>query len=260
MEAHARPQWKLCQRHLVATCGPTNGYVPYAFASATLADGRVVIVGGEYNFGSFAFTNLGAVYDPKKNTWTNLPPPNGWAYIGDSPSALLPNGKFLVGRKFDQQMAILDPVTLTWAAAGSTGKTDWNAEEGYACWGMADPDLGCTEQPAFGEVHPVDRPVGHCGQHSGQLAGYRPRSVASVTVMVCCTVRRERPGPASSAPTAPCSPPAPCICTIPPDTPLSITPARRRPIPGPGFPDRTFPTATMPAITLPCSYPTETCS
>ncbi len=112
-----------------------SGYEPYAFASATLADGRVVIVGGEYNFGSFAFTNLGAVYDPKKNTWTNLPPPNGWAYIGDSPSALLPNGKFLVGRKFDQQMAILDPATLTWTAAGSTGKTDWNAEEGYTLLG-----------------------------------------------------------------------------------------------------------------------------
>src|SRR5882672_10461423 len=37
------------------------GYVPYAFASAVLADGRVVIVGGEYNQGTFTLTAQGAV-------------------------------------------------------------------------------------------------------------------------------------------------------------------------------------------------------
>ncbi len=108
-----------------------SGYEPYAFASAVLADGRLVIVGGEYNFGVFAFTNLGAIYDPIKNTWTNLPPPSGWAYIGDSPSAVLPNGLFLVGRKFDQKMATLNPATDTWTEVGSTGKSDWFAEEGW---------------------------------------------------------------------------------------------------------------------------------
>ena len=40
------------------------GYVPYAMASAVLADGRLLIEGGEYNYGSFAFTSLGAIYDP----------------------------------------------------------------------------------------------------------------------------------------------------------------------------------------------------
>lgn len=108
-----------------------SGYEPYAMASAVLADGRVVIVGGEYNFGNFAFTNKSAVYDPKANTWTMLAPPTGWDFIGDSPSAVLPNGKLLVGRKFDEQMAVLDPATLKWTAVGSTGKSDWNAEEGW---------------------------------------------------------------------------------------------------------------------------------
>jgi N-acetylneuraminic acid mutarotase len=61
------------------------GYVPDAFASAVLADGRVVITGGEYLNGAFTLTNLGAIYDPKANTWTNLPPPASWKYIGDSP-------------------------------------------------------------------------------------------------------------------------------------------------------------------------------
>ena len=92
----------------------TGGYAPNAFASAVLADGRLVITGGEFNGnGTYVFSNRGAVYDPVKNLWTNLKPPAGWAYIGDSPCAVLPNGKFLVGRKFDTRMAVLDPATLT---------------------------------------------------------------------------------------------------------------------------------------------------
>jgi hypothetical protein len=50
--------------------------VPDDFASAVLADGRLVITGGEYNNDTFALTNLGAIYDPKANTWTALAPPN----------------------------------------------------------------------------------------------------------------------------------------------------------------------------------------
>jgi hypothetical protein len=57
---------------------------------------------------------------------------HGWDYIGDSPSTMLPNGHFLIGRKFDMQMADLDPSTMTWTSLGSpTGKADWNAEEGW---------------------------------------------------------------------------------------------------------------------------------
>src|SRR5450755_3114546 len=91
-----------------------SGYSPDAFASSVLADGRVVIVGGEYNFGTFTLTNLGAIYDPVSNTWTSLPPPAGWDFIGDSPSVVLPDGKFLVGNKLDKRLAALDPATLTW--------------------------------------------------------------------------------------------------------------------------------------------------
>jgi N-acetylneuraminic acid mutarotase len=94
------------------------GYVPDAFASAVLADGRVVIVGGEYLNGAFTLTNLGAIYDPKANTWTNLPPPASWNYIGDSPSVVLPSGNFLVGNKLLKSMALLNPKTLTWTGGG----------------------------------------------------------------------------------------------------------------------------------------------
>lgn len=107
------------------------GYVPDDFASAVLADGRVVITGGEYNNGVFTLTNLGAVYDPVANTWTPLPAPPGWDFIGDSPSVVLPDGRFVVGRKLDMQVAALDPATLTWTLLGNVGKSDFNAEEGW---------------------------------------------------------------------------------------------------------------------------------
>jgi hypothetical protein len=107
------------------------GYAPSAFASAVLADGRLIIEGGEYNNGSFAFTNLGAVYDPVKDKWTAQKPPKGWGFIGDSPSAVLPNGHFLLGSKFDKRVADLDPATLTWTDLTSAGKNDRNAEEGW---------------------------------------------------------------------------------------------------------------------------------
>jgi Kelch motif len=107
------------------------GYVPLYFASAVLADGRLVITGGEYINGQFTLSNQGAVYDPIANTWTPLPAPPGWDYIGDSASLVLPDGRFVVGRKLDMQVAALDPATLTWTLLGNTGKSDFNAEEGW---------------------------------------------------------------------------------------------------------------------------------
>lgn len=106
-------------------------YGPDAFASAVLADGRLVITGGEYNFGQFTLTNQGGVYDPVKNAWTPLAPPPTWANIGDSPSSVLPDGRFVVGRKLDEQVAALDPATLQWTLLGAAGKADFNAEEGW---------------------------------------------------------------------------------------------------------------------------------
>lgn len=108
-------------------------YAPYAFSSAVLADGRVVVIGGEYTTTNFDFTltNLSAIYDPQTNTWADLGHPNGWLYIGDSPSVVLPNGKFLIGDKLNKSMAVLDPATMQWTAVGSAGKTDFNSEEGW---------------------------------------------------------------------------------------------------------------------------------
>jgi len=115
-----------------------SNYDPDAFASQVLADGRVLIEGGEYNFGEFVLTNLGEIYDPAANTWTPLTPPPGWDYIGDSPSTMLPNEHFLIGRKLDMQDADLDPSTMTWTLLNHTGKQDWNAEEGWTLMPGAD--------------------------------------------------------------------------------------------------------------------------
>jgi len=107
------------------------GYAPYAMASAVLADGRLIIEGGEYNFGNFTLTNLGAIYDPVKNAWTAVAPPTNWNYIGDSPSLVLPNGNYLIGNKLTKQMRELNPKTMKWTSVSSKGKKDFNAEEGW---------------------------------------------------------------------------------------------------------------------------------
>ena len=114
-----------------------SGYNPDAYASAVFADGRVVVVGGEYNNGSFALTNMGAIYDPKANTWTMLTAPttgspNTIQCIGDAPAIVLPDGRLLIGSKLFQTMAALDPVSLSWKIIAETGKTDsFNSEEGW---------------------------------------------------------------------------------------------------------------------------------
>jgi hypothetical protein len=109
------------------------GYSPFYYAAGVLADGRLVIIGGEDNYAgnaTYSDTNLGAVYDPKSNTWMPIAPPL-WANVGDAPSVVLPNGQFLLGMAFNTQLALLDPVTLTWTAASNTGKATSNNEEGF---------------------------------------------------------------------------------------------------------------------------------
>lgn len=88
-------------------------YGPFAFDSAVLPDGRVIVEGGEYNRNGFAL-NQGAIYDPVANTWTQVIPPdfgdmcdqNGqisttgetyWCDVGESPSLVLADGSFMVG-------------------------------------------------------------------------------------------------------------------------------------------------------------------
>ncbi|MBV9930115.1 MAG: hypothetical protein JO013_04135 [Alphaproteobacteria bacterium] len=117
---------------------PPAGYAPYASAEAVLADGRVLFVGGEYNqddyripFGPSALTNMSAVFDPVTGGWTMIPAPPGVAYIGDVPSTILPDGRFIFGEKLGSRMFSLDPATLSWTQLPTTGKNDVFTEEGF---------------------------------------------------------------------------------------------------------------------------------
>jgi hypothetical protein len=112
-----------------------SGYAPLYFGSAVLADGQVVVEGGEYNGGTDDETNLGAIYNPTTNAWTSIKAPSGWTHIGDASSAVLPDGTFMLGNcgscgPFELAQALLDETTLTWTITG-TGKADQNSEEGW---------------------------------------------------------------------------------------------------------------------------------
>jgi hypothetical protein len=113
-------------------------YAPQYFASAVLPDGRVIIMGGEYNGGGDDHTTMGAIYDPLADSWTAVSPPTGsaWFAIGDAQSAVLANGTFLLaaccaGPTAD---ALLDATTLGWSATGGPGNASayaYQDEQGY---------------------------------------------------------------------------------------------------------------------------------
>ena len=145
VQAHSRSIWLTIHCTWSSLASIPSPYAPYAFASAVLADGRVVVVGGEYTevicpsgasppCFAFDLTNLGAIYDPQSNTWTMLPPPQSphFQCIGDAPSTVLADGRLIIGSKLYQDLAALDPRTLTWSLISATGKTDtMNSEEGW---------------------------------------------------------------------------------------------------------------------------------
>lgn len=125
---------------------PPAGYAPYAGAQAVLPDGRVLFVGGEYNqndyglpFAPSGLTNMSALYDPVADRWQMIAPPPDVAYIGDPPSAILPDGGFVFGDKLGRNMWRLDPETLTWTSVTGAGKADNFAEEGWTL--LPDGDL-----------------------------------------------------------------------------------------------------------------------
>jgi len=109
-----------------------SGYSPLFFASQVLTDGRFIVNGGEYNDCSGDWTNLGALYDPVKNSWSSVSAPTGWRSIGDAQSVLLPDGSYMLADCCDdaQAIATISGTNVTWSTTGS-GKSDENDEEGW---------------------------------------------------------------------------------------------------------------------------------
>lgn len=108
-----------------------SSYGPLYFASAVLADGSVMVNGGEYNFCVGDETTLGAAYDPVKDKWTAVSAPSGWGELGDGDSAVLTNGTYMVGNCCYTSQAEYNEKKSTWTIVG-TGKNDQNSEEAWA--------------------------------------------------------------------------------------------------------------------------------
>jgi len=107
-----------------------SNYGPLFFASAVLADGKVIVEGGEQNFSQYVWTTQGAFYDPVANTWTSVNPPSGWTSIGDASGMVLFNKTFMLANCCTRQQALFNESALTWTPTGS-GKFDGNNEEGW---------------------------------------------------------------------------------------------------------------------------------
>jgi len=119
-------------------------YSPYYYASAVLPDGRLVVIGGEYNYNyDYApnnspdvLTDQGAIYDPVADSWTCITAPSGWTQIGDAQSVVLPDGTFMIAHPLDDQVATLNastnPPTFN-SPFTPTGKSadPYNDEEGW---------------------------------------------------------------------------------------------------------------------------------
>ena len=129
----------------IATMPVINGvqYAPNDNASAVLPDGRVIVMGGEYNWQGNpnlpdlpVDTNLGAIYDPVANTWTPVSAPAGssWSNIGDAMSTVLADGTFLLSAccAFPPADALFDATNLTWTSTGApVGGPYGQGEQGY---------------------------------------------------------------------------------------------------------------------------------
>jgi hypothetical protein len=119
---------------------PGAEYGPYGNASDVLADGRLLIQGGEVNLGNdHDFAYQGAVFTPNSGmgSWAQLTPPGNppWTQIGDAQSVILPdtNKTYMMAGccAEDGQQALLNPSTMQWTVLSGNGKLGSNSEEGY---------------------------------------------------------------------------------------------------------------------------------
>jgi hypothetical protein len=106
-------------------------YSPLFFGSAVLPDGRLLVEGGEYNHLNPVWTNMGAIYDPKTNSWKQVFPPAGWTSIGDAQGVILNNGTYMQSNCCSKQFAYFIPSMLKWTAFNTNGKFDVFDEEGF---------------------------------------------------------------------------------------------------------------------------------
>jgi hypothetical protein len=176
------------------------------FAAAVLADGRLIVSGGEFSDASGSNqqdrTTATEIYDPVTDVWTTLAAPPTATQIGDAPCAVLPDGRLLVGEINTTQTFIFTPGVDTWAAGPAKGsiasEESWvlmpdntvltpqafsvpNAEKynpGTNTWISANALLGNIFEPSSAEIGPgillTDGRAFFVGAQAGATALYRP--------------------------------------------------------------------------------------
>ncbi len=112
--------WRLCPTQAGDYAGGTWVQTAPAhrprqfFASAVLADGRVLVA-----FGTPAGQPAAEIYDPVANAWTVLAPPDSWGVLDEAPCCVLPNGTVLIGNIATGQCALFDPAQNAWRPAAT---------------------------------------------------------------------------------------------------------------------------------------------
>ncbi len=112
-----------------------------SYASSVLADGRVLVCGGEYTAVEGGIPeqtddNTCEIYDPVANTWSVVASPIDpdtqapWGKIGDAPCTVLDDGTFMMGCVNKQLVALFDPATMQWRdlsirPRGSSAEESW---------------------------------------------------------------------------------------------------------------------------------------
>jgi hypothetical protein len=101
------------------------------YASAVLADGRVLVAGGEFNGGTDEVElDSAEIYDPLTEIWSDLPTPKGWTEMGDAAACMLADGRILVGNLQNTETAIFTPGPDSWMPG--PGKEGRSNEESWA--------------------------------------------------------------------------------------------------------------------------------
>jgi uncharacterized repeat protein (TIGR01451 family) len=113
-------------------CNPCT-YAPLYYYSGVLPDGRVVVVGGEYNTNGATWTNIGFMYDPVANTWSaQLTVPFAAGCVGDAQGVILPDGRLILADSIcSRNYAVFNPATLTFTSVATSNKQDSNNEENW---------------------------------------------------------------------------------------------------------------------------------
>lgn len=129
----------------------TRQYTPLLFPSAVLADGRLIIAGGDFQGPDHSSiwtpegsegANYVAIYDPFTDTWSQVDSPTffGNNYgprkaitphpIGVVSSVVLEDGTWMIEDQMTTQAALLDPKKRTWTETGTKSKAPhWNQNE-----------------------------------------------------------------------------------------------------------------------------------